>query len=168
MRTGSYAFRAAPELRCHSWPVSPMLPTLATKPELDVPPAPRREDVLTSVMSVPRYDEDSDYGSDDEGEVSTVHLGLADGPLEGDDESNPLVSRIGGRPAWLPLAAKNLPPASLIECSQCKQPMELLVQIFAPLEDSPYDRNLLVWGCPLAECQRKAQGRYVGKCGVAG
>lgn len=32
------AFRAAPERR-QPWPANPMLPTLATKPELDMPPA---------------------------------------------------------------------------------------------------------------------------------
>lgn len=112
-------------------------------------------------MALPRCDDDSDYGSEDEFDGVGIHLGLADGPLEHDDEANPLVSRIGGRPAWLPLDAANLPPASLVECSVCKQPMQLLVQIFAPLEDSPFDRNLLVWGCAYAQCQRKAQGRYV-------
>lgn len=112
-------------------------------------------------MTAPRCEDESDYETDDEWEVSTVHLGLADGPLENDDEANPLVSRIGGRPAWLPLHADNLPSATLVECSSCKRPMELLIQIFAPLEDSPYDRNLMVWGCADAACQRKAQGRYV-------
>jgi len=41
------------------------------------------------------YDDDSDYEDD----FTNAHLGLADGALEGDDEANPLVSRIGGRGA---------------------------------------------------------------------
>lgn len=106
------------------------------------------------------YDEDSDYEDD----FTNAHLGLADGALEGDDEANPLVSRIGGRPAWLPLAPENVPPASEVQCMHCGEPMELLVQIFAPLEDSAYDRNLFVWGCSRAKCQRQGPGWYVVKC----
>lgn len=129
-------------------------------------------------------DSGSSAGSD--GSVTDVLLGLADGPLEGDDEANPLVSRIGGRAvsesctftrldvlgaytdlmhlvplsspqAWLPL--KSPPPRTVAQCNFCKQPMELLVQIFAPLEDSPHDRIMLIWGCSRAPCQRKGPGR---------
>ena len=39
--------------------------------------------------------------------------------------------------------------------------MQLLVQIFAPLENSAFDRNLFVWGCARAACQRKGPARYV-------
>jgi pre-rRNA-processing protein TSR4 len=37
--------------------------------------------------------------------------------------------------------------------------MELLVQIFAPLDGSAYDRVLFVWGCARGVCQRQAHGR---------
>ena len=106
----------------------------------------------------PYDDDDSDFESE---EYTNVQLGLADGPLEGDDEANPLVSRIGGRPAWLPLQADKLPPASEVQCAYCTQPMQLLVQIFAPLDDSAYDRNLFVWGCARPQCQRQGDGWYV-------
>ena len=118
------------------------------------------EELLTPVMVQPLYDAASESGSDLE-EESSIYLGLPDGPLQDDDEANPLVSRIGGRPAWLPFQADHLPPASLTACKSCHQPMELLVELFAPLEDSPYDRCLLVWGCAYGECQRKLAGRYV-------
>ncbi len=39
--------------------------------------------------------------------------------------------------------------------------MELLVQLWSPLEDSPNDRALYIWGCARGECQ-KQDGRYVG------
>ena len=113
--------------------------------------------------SMAPYDDDSDFGSDEEDVYTNVQLGLADGPLEKDDESNPLVSRIGGRPAWLPLRPSNLPGESAVHCEYCRQPMQLLVQIFAPLEDSAFDRNLLIWGCARAACQRKGAGWYVCK-----
>ena len=124
-----------------------MLRTLATKPETSH----AARDYEAGDTDVPQYmppydDDDSDFEED---VYSNVQLGLADGPLEEDDESNPLVSRIGGRPAWLPLQPSKLPPASEVQCAYCKEPMQLLIQIFAPLEDSAYDRNLFVWGCLL-------------------
>ncbi|WFD42405.1 hypothetical protein MPSI1_001048 [Malassezia psittaci] len=108
-------------------------------------------------MVEPHYDAASDSGSDLE-EESSIYLGLPDGPLQDDDEENPLVSRIGGRPAWLPFQVDRLPPASLISCKSCNRPMELLVELFAPLEGSPYDRCLLVWCCAYGVCQRKLAG----------
>ncbi|PWN43670.1 hypothetical protein IE81DRAFT_322069 [Ceraceosorus guamensis] len=99
----------------------------------------------------PESDSDSDAGSV---ESSTdVLLGLSDGPVEGDDGSNPLVSRIGGSPAWLPARAR--PPVSVATCELCSRAMELLVQIFAPLDGSAYDRVLYVWGCARGACQRQ-------------
>jgi len=179
----------------------------------------------------PQYDSDSASDSDEEGSqisVTEVSLGLPDGQLEKEDESNPLVSRIGGRvvsvffivllnpisillptsmepearehlmsfsqffpsaqltrplqllllpppllsplfpdflslfflqlfQAWLPLSSP--PPKSISICSHCSKPMQLLVQIFAPLIDSAFDRTLLVWGCSRRVCQRKGDGR---------
>lgn len=97
------------------------------------------------------FDSDSDAGSDCS--VTQTQLGVSDGPLESQDEGNPLVSRMGGRAAWLP--SKAIPPVTVSTCSHCSQQMELLVQIFAPLDQSPYDRLLLVWGCARSPCQRK-------------
>lgn len=105
------------------------------------------------------YDSDScsesDTGSDYS--VTQTQLGVSDGPLEGQDQGNPLVSRMGGQAAWLP--SRTIPPQSVSVCSHCSQQMELLVQIFAPLDESPYDRLLLVWGCARGRCQKKRDGR---------
>lgn len=128
------------------------------------------------------YESDSDTDSEGGDSVTNVQLGLADGEIEAEDESNPLVSRIGGRAvsvlrrrgykegtgltsalfiaalqAWLP--TKAIPPVSAATCRHCNNVMELLVQIFAPLEGSPYDRTLLAWGCARPSCQRKGAGR---------
>ncbi|CBQ73262.1 conserved hypothetical protein [Sporisorium reilianum SRZ2] len=105
---------------------------------------------------MPRPPSDDGYDSDSGSEFDTsdVQLGLADGPLEADDETNPLVSRIGGRAAWLPM--KSNPTQDVAQCSSCKQQMQLLVQIFAPLVESPYDRCLMVWGCARPACQRNS------------
>ncbi|KAK7679486.1 hypothetical protein QCA50_017540 [Cerrena zonata] len=42
--------------------------------------------------------------------------------------------------------------------SIARKPMELLVQLWCPLEDSPYDRVLYVWGCARGSCQGKDDG----------
>lgn len=100
-------------------------------------------------------DSDSDSGSDYS--VTQTQLGVIDGPLESQDESNPLVSRLGGQVAWLP--STSIPPMSVSICLHCSEQMELLVQIFAPLDDSPFDRLLLVWGCARRPCQKQGKGR---------
>ena len=52
------------------------------------------------------------------------------------------------------------PPPESAGCKICAQPMELLIQIWCPLEDSPNDRSLFVWACANGSCQRK-EGRCV-------
>lgn len=107
-------------------------------------------------MSATDYpDSDSDSGS--EYSVTQVQLAVSDGALESDDQLNPLVSRLGGHVAWLPTTS--IPSSDIATCPHCRQPMELLVQIFAPLQESSFDRILLVWGCARAPCQSKGKGR---------
>jgi pre-rRNA-processing protein TSR4 len=131
-------------------------------------------------QATPAYDPDSESDfSDAEDEESGIYLGLPDGPLEGEDESNPLVSRLGGLPAWLPFSsstsffhtssdeastsAKKLPlppsPAQVSQCKICGKEMEMLVQVFAPLEGSCFDRTINVWGCSRAGCQKQRDSR---------
>ncbi|EIN06067.1 hypothetical protein PUNSTDRAFT_73370 [Punctularia strigosozonata HHB-11173 SS5] len=99
-----------------------------------------------------------DDWSDSDEEISTdvetdVLLGVPDGPLaSSSDILDVAVSRIGGTPAFL-LARE--PPISSSECANCKQPMQLLVQMWCPFEDSPMDRAIYVWGCANPGCQRK-------------
>jgi len=47
-------------------------------------------------------------------------------------------------------------PFDSSRCRHCKNPMELLVQLWAPFENSPYDRAVYVWGCARSNCQRKS------------
>ncbi|KAF8998586.1 programmed cell death protein 2 [Cyathus striatus] len=105
-------------------------------------------------MPPPVDDDWSD--SDDEllSEVETsVLLGVPDGPIESsDDLYDAAVSRIGGLPAFLP---KREPTVSDSHCKVCQNPMELLVQMWCPFEDSPMDRALYIWGCTRIGCQRK-------------
>jgi len=95
--------------------------------------------------------------SDDEDDLPlssfSVLLGVPDGNIDDvTDLSDPVVSRIGGLPAFV----KGLvPPITDSYCRVCSNPMELLVQLWCPLENSPMDRSLYIWGCPRAGCQRK-------------
>ncbi len=166
------------------------------------PPAAARIPAITD-----EYDSDDDDSYDgsssedegperpeQEGESSNIYLGLPDGPLEGEDEANPLVSRLGGRPCFLPFTypeeesvfaayppqdlknavqasgsrsgatpsarqvhkKRSLPPLprEVTSCRSCGREMEMLVQIFAPLEGSCYDRTLSIYGCAREACQR--------------
>ncbi|KAF7798001.1 hypothetical protein EIP86_009211 [Pleurotus ostreatoroseus] len=100
----------------------------------------------------PKYDEEDWSDSDDElADVETaVQLGVPDGPLPPPDAADAAVSRIGGLPAFLTAP----PPLASARCKNCSQPMELLVQVWCPLEGSPHDRALYVWGCARGVCQR--------------
>ncbi|PPQ65883.1 hypothetical protein CVT24_011214 [Panaeolus cyanescens] len=103
-------------------------------------------------------DDLDDWSDEDDapGIESNVLLGIPNGAI--DDETNEhdaAVSRIGGLPALLP---KKEPPFTSSHCKACAQPMELLLQIWCPFEDSPMDRALYVWGCARAGCQGK-EGR---------
>jgi pre-rRNA-processing protein TSR4 len=123
------------------------------------------------------------WSDEDEGDVAqtetSVHLGVPDGPVESaSDLKDAAVSRIGGLPVRLfstqtctsillgtndlrsqALLSHNVPFDST-RCQHCKNPMELLVQLWAPFEESPYDRAVYVWGCARSGCRRKS-GRYV-------
>ncbi|KAI0255790.1 programmed cell death protein 2 [Lactifluus subvellereus] len=102
--------------------------------------------------SAPQEWSDSD-DDDVPGIETSVLLGIPDGPVESaSDLKDAAVSRIGGVPALL----SHRVPFDSTHCQHCKNPMELLVQLWAPLEDSPYDRSVYVWGCAKSGCQRKS------------
>ncbi|KAG1746752.1 programmed cell death protein 2 [Suillus paluster] len=105
---------------------------------------------------MPSAVEDDWSDSDDEisSEVETaVLLGIPDGTVEKEtDIQDAAVSRIGGHPAMLP---SREPSFSCSQCKNCSYPMELLVQVWCPFEDSPMDRALYIWGCSRSACQRK-------------
>ncbi|THH13102.1 hypothetical protein EW146_g7080 [Bondarzewia mesenterica] len=122
----------------------------------------------------PRADDDWSDSDSEVGSVveTSVLLGVPDGAVETpSDVKDAAVSRIGGAPvrsshrssmctlhieyiraqALLPSPE---PPFESSCCKHCENPMELLVQMWCPFEDSPYDRALYVWGCAKSGCQR--------------
>lgn len=105
---------------------------------------------------------------------TSVFLGIPDGPVESSsDLTDAAVSRIGGLPVrfiliqpylFILLSMYNQRSQALLShnipfdssrCQHCKNPMELLVQLWAPFENSPYDRAVFVWGCARSGCQKK-------------
>ncbi|KAH9072183.1 programmed cell death protein 2, partial [Lactarius deliciosus] len=103
-------------------------------------------------MASPEQQDWSDSDDDDPSQVETsVLLGIPDGVIDSpSDLKDAAVSRIGGLPALL----SSRVPSDSSHCRYCKNPMELLVQLWAPLQDSPYDRAVYVWGCAKSSCQR--------------
>ncbi|KIY73870.1 hypothetical protein CYLTODRAFT_364813 [Cylindrobasidium torrendii FP15055 ss-10] len=103
----------------------------------------------------PNVEEDwSDSDDESPSEVETsVTLGVPDGPLDAPvDAADAAVSRIGGLPAFL---VSPEPSISSSSCKVCHKSMELLVQMWCPMEDSPLDRAMYVWGCSSSACQKK-------------
>ncbi|KAF7306313.1 PDCD2-C domain-containing protein [Mycena indigotica] len=106
---------------------------------------------------VSRQQDDDDWSDEDEDgsaeiETSTL-LGIAGDDIStASDLTDAVVSRIGGYPAFLPI---DEPPFASSTCKVCGFPMELLVQMWCPFEDSPRDRALYIWGCSAPACQNK-------------
>ncbi|KAJ2777780.1 hypothetical protein H4R18_004975 [Coemansia javaensis] len=87
----------------------------------------------------------------DRSRAGLVALGYADERIDPAHDTDPLASRLGGRPLWLDGASP--PPArDTAVCGQCGSDMLLLVQAYVPLHGSPYDRVLYVWACNRRAC----------------
>uniref|UniRef100_A0A452UY17 Programmed cell death 2 like n=1 Tax=Ursus maritimus TaxID=29073 RepID=A0A452UY17_URSMA len=74
-----------------------------------------------------------------------VLLGLRDTAVHG-RPTGPgawTASKLGGRPAGA---------APRPVCERCRQPLALVVQVYCPLEGSPFHRLLHVFACPLPAC----------------
>ncbi|KAK9480562.1 programmed cell death protein 2 [Lipomyces japonicus] len=100
------------------------------------------------------------YESDSESDVSmsdsavgrtSVLLGYPDEPV--DNKVTAYDTRIGGKPVWLNKGS--LPDARLAKCNSCSSLMTLLLQAYAALEGTLYERIIYVYGCKSAQCRRK-------------
>ncbi|KAI3449438.1 hypothetical protein Pfo_006103 [Paulownia fortunei] len=101
-------------------------------------------------------DEFSDEDDDEEDRVPMT-LGFAEKP------KNPwsllrqyFPSKAGGTPAWLdPI---NLPSGKSSLCDFCGEPLQFLLQVYAPLpEESTFHRTLFVFMCPSMACLLRDQ-----------
>ncbi|KFO30022.1 programmed cell death protein 2-like isoform X2 [Fukomys damarensis] len=78
-----------------------------------------------------------------------VLLGLRDVAVQGSStgSSSWTTSKLGGVPDVLPAVAVPRP-----ECERCRQPLVLVVQVYCPLEGSPFHRQLHVFACASPKC----------------
>ncbi|KAJ1966469.1 hypothetical protein GGI12_000044 [Dipsacomyces acuminosporus] len=88
----------------------------------------------------------------------TVTLGYAE-PLDDEFFAEAFPSKIGGKPKWLdPAQPLNV---DRVQCDECKHPMVLLMQLYAP-EDEPaeaFHRMLYVFICRNGACHRFSASR---------
>ncbi|XP_077425039.1 programmed cell death protein 2-like isoform X2 [Vanacampus margaritifer] len=80
--------------------------------------------------------------------MSSPLLGVCDGEL---DESKYRTSFLTNKVGGLPDALPGVPRASP-RCGRCSAPLAHVVQVYCPLEESPYHRSLQLFACPTAEC----------------
>lgn len=83
---------------------------------------------------------------------SPVFLGYTDGPVQDTDSVGPFDNCAGGQPIWL--HRESPADKSLYTCQNCKRLMKMLVQVYAPLEDTVYDRCIYVFACTEPKCRR--------------
>lgn len=75
-------------------------------------------------------------------------LGLCDGELDPQrHRTSFLTNKVGGRPDWTPALTRPRPC-----CRRCGRLSLLVVQVYCPLDTSPYHRNLHLFACPSAGC----------------
>lgn len=81
-------------------------------------------------------------------------IGLCDGQLD-DNKDRPtfLTNKVGGRPDWLPDISRQSP-----RCRCCGAPLVHVVQVYCPLDASPYHRNLHLFACPGPGCSGRPEG----------
>uniref|UniRef100_A0A669BNS5 Programmed cell death protein 2 C-terminal domain-containing protein n=1 Tax=Oreochromis niloticus TaxID=8128 RepID=A0A669BNS5_ORENI len=80
-------------------------------------------------------------------------LGLCDGEIESKKQRcSYLTNKVGGRPDWPPGIAARSP-----RCGRCRVPLVHVVQVYCPVDTSPYHRNLHLFACPGAECSGRSE-----------
>ncbi|XP_041650740.1 programmed cell death protein 2-like isoform X2 [Cheilinus undulatus] len=80
-------------------------------------------------------------------------LGVCDGDLDSNRyQTSYLTNKVGGHPDVFPGFCPLSP-----RCSRCGAPLALVVQVYCPLEASPYHRNLHLFACPGEECSGRSE-----------
>nr|KJB43023.1 hypothetical protein B456_007G180000 [Gossypium raimondii] len=109
-------------------------------------------------IAVDEDDNGEDEDDDDEEEQESVILGFIEKP----EHSWSLLrqqfpSKAGGVPAWLD--PDNLPTGMTCVCDACGEPLQFLLQVYAPLveKDSTFHRTLFVFMCLSMKCLLRDQ-----------
>ncbi|XP_063043248.1 programmed cell death protein 2-like [Engraulis encrasicolus] len=81
-------------------------------------------------------------------------IGLCDEAIERKKTiSTFLTSKIGGEPDKIPAVCFRYP-----SCTVCKSALTHVVQVYCPLDASPYHRTINVFACTNTDCQGKSDG----------
>lgn len=81
-------------------------------------------------------------------------IGVCDGQLDPNRyRTSYLTNKVGGRPDWLP----PLVPPQSPRCRRCGAPAAHVVQVYCPLESSPYHRNFHLFACPSSDCSGRSE-----------
>ncbi|KAH1232489.1 Programmed cell death protein 2 [Glycine max] len=102
-------------------------------------------------------DEDDDFDDEEEEEDDPITLGFVDKPKnEWSLRRQYFPSKTGGVPAWLdPL---NIPSGRSSVCDICGDPLQLLLQVYAPTDkETTFHRMLFVFMCPSMKCLLRDQ-----------
>lgn len=80
-------------------------------------------------------------------------LGLCDGQFDPKrHQSSYLTNKVGGQPDWLPGISRQAP-----RCRHCGHPLIHVVQVYCPLDTSPYHRNLHLFACSGTDCSGRPE-----------
>ncbi|XP_069758122.1 programmed cell death protein 2-like [Narcine bancroftii] len=85
-------------------------------------------------------------------ESRPVLLGIRDTAVEEGNRCSWDTSKVGGTPDCVPGVILECP-----HCALCTAPLVHLVQVYCPLEGSPYHRTINVWACLQRECWGKCE-----------
>ncbi|KAL2079605.1 hypothetical protein ACEWY4_025349 [Coilia grayii] len=82
-------------------------------------------------------------------------IGLCDEAIDNNKKTRSTfyTSKIGGEPDKLPAVCLMCP-----SCSLCKSPLIHVVQVYCPLDTSPYHRTINVFACTNTDCHGKCDG----------
>ncbi|KAI8340254.1 programmed cell death protein 2 [Chlamydoabsidia padenii] len=84
--------------------------------------------------------------------TSSTLLGVPDGTISTDDDTDPYLTKLGGLPVWL---NDKTPPSDYCKCHVCGGWLYLLCQSYIPLPDSVYHRVIYILACNRRSCMRK-------------
>ncbi|KAI8100125.1 programmed cell death protein 2 [Halteromyces radiatus] len=85
--------------------------------------------------------------------IQNILLGVPDGFISKEEDTDPYITKLGGLPVWLNNDVT--PPNDLCRCRLCHDWMYLLCQTYVPLPDSIYHRVIYIWACNRRSCMRK-------------
>lgn len=81
-------------------------------------------------------------------------LGLCDGAIDNKKKnfSTFVTNKIGGEPDQFPVVSLRYP-----SCSLCSSPLSHVVQVYCPLDASPYHRTINAFACTNTDCHGKSE-----------